>query len=276
MKQVSLFVIVLFLFNQSFSQFYYKDITVSRRTTENLQRLKTAGIHSVSINSFGGNDDPAQQISVKQEINNNYTKVTSNTNSPATGPSELISWYDNRGRIIKTVDSTDGSSSTTLYMYNADGRVGSITSTSVSAGQAREKEVHIWEYNQSGMPVKMLRIKNDHDTTVVQFVPDEKGNVGEENSIHGNTKLPSVYYYYDDKNNLTDIVRYNRHAKRLLPDLMFEYDGNSRIASMIVVPEGSDDYQRWVYHYGDDGLKIKETALNKRKQVLGRIEYTYR
>ena len=37
----------------------------------------------------------------------------------------------------------------------------------------------------------------------------------------------------------------------------------------------TDEYQRWVYQYNDAGLKTKETAFNKRKQMLGRIEYAY-
>ncbi len=45
---------------------------------------------------------------------------------------------------------------------------------------------------------------------------------------------------------------------------------------MLTVPEGSDDYQKWNYTYNDDGLKIKETGYNKRKQLLGTIEYSYK
>ena len=45
---------------------------------------------------------------------------------------------------------------------------------------------------------------------------------------------------------------------------------------MLVVPEGTDDYQKWIYEYNDAGLKIKETCLNKRKQILGRVEYVYK
>ena len=45
---------------------------------------------------------------------------------------------------------------------------------------------------------------------------------------------------------------------------------------MIMVPEGTDDYQKWVYEYNANGLKIKETAFNKRRQILGRVEYQYK
>jgi hypothetical protein len=57
---------------------------------------------------------------------------------------------------------------------------------------------------------------------------------------------------------------------------VFEYNDDGKIKTMLVVPEGSDDYQKWYYEYNEAGLKMKETAYNKRKQVLGRVDYEYR
>jgi hypothetical protein len=100
--------------------------------------------------------------------------------------------------------------------------------------------------------------------------------VAEENSVRRKVALPSFYYYYDAQNRLTDIVSYNVKAKRLLPLYIFEYNDDNQLSSMLVVPEGTDDYQKWIYEYNDAGLKIKETCLNKRKQILGRVEYVYK
>jgi hypothetical protein len=44
---------------------------------------------------------------------------------------------------------------------------------------------------------------------------------------------------------------------------------------MLVVPEGSNDYQKWLYEYDDKGLKTKESCFNKKKELMGRIEYSY-
>jgi hypothetical protein len=44
---------------------------------------------------------------------------------------------------------------------------------------------------------------------------------------------------------------------------------------MTVVPEGSDDYQKWYYTYDDNGLKQAEFCYNKKNQLLGKIEYSY-
>ena len=73
-------------------------------------------------------------------------------------------------------------------------------------------------------PTGMLKIVNNTDTTYVRFVPDEKGNIGEEHATRAGEALPVIYYYYDDSNRLTDIVRYNLKAQRLLPDNIFNME----------------------------------------------------
>jgi YD repeat-containing protein len=187
----------------------------------------------------------------------------------------LITYYNADGLIGKTIDTTDGASSTTTYTYDDLKRLITLVNNSASTGQAVEKEEHIWKYNASGHPLSMLKIRNGIDTTYLSFVLDEKGNVIEEKSIRkGKEQLP-YYYYYDDQNRLTDIVHYNPIAKRLLPDYIFEYDASGKIRSMLVVPPGGTDYQRWMYTYDDRGLKIKETVYNKNRQAMGMVEYKY-
>ena len=39
------------------------------------------------------------------------------------------------------------------------------------------------------------------------------------NSTEEELVYDRIYYYYDEKNRLTDIVRYNKKAKKLLPTL---------------------------------------------------------
>jgi hypothetical protein len=161
------------------------------------------------------------------------------------------------------------------YYYTDKGLPQRIVNVSTSPGQHKEKEEHAWIYDDNGKPEKMLRIKNDADTTYISFVIDESGNIVEENSKRKGVTQASFYYYYDMQNKLTDIVSYSRKAKRLLPIYIFEYNEGGLPATMLVVPEGSDDYQKWYYEYNDRGLKTKETCYNKRKQLMGKIEYEY-
>ena len=98
--------------------------------------------------------------------------------------------------------------------------------------------------------------------------------IDEESFWHGASR-DKIYYYYDSSNRLTDVVRYNDRAKKLLPDYIFEYDGNNQLTQMINVQQGSSDYLTWRYNYNEKGLKIRELCYDKQKQLLGRIEYEY-
>ena len=103
---------------------------------------------------------------------------------------------------------------------------------------------------------------------------DENGNVIEEEAFKQGVSEGKVYYYYDDKHRLTDVVRYNVKARRLLPDYIFEYE-DDELSTMTLVPEGSDDYQKWYYTYDEKGLKQADFCYNKKNVLLGKIEYKY-
>jgi hypothetical protein len=70
-------------------------------------------------------------------------------------------------------------------------------------------------------------------------------------------------------------VRFNAKAQRLLPDYIFEYEENGDLSTMMVVPEGSSDYQKWYYKYDEGGLKLIDFCYNKRNELQGKIEYQY-
>ena len=258
------------------AQYYYKDIISPAQTNERINQYRKQRVRTVNVVSFENNGERTEDFAGSQNISSDYKRITTSFNTPMSGSSELTTHFDANGKLVKSVDTTDGSHSESQYFYDDNGSLTRITNVSTSAGNKIEKEDHYWHYNSSGKPEKMLRVKNNTDTTYVTFTLDENGNVAEENSTRKSKALPPYYYYYDAQNRLTDIVSYNDKAKRLLPLYIFEYGESGQLASMLVVPEGTDDYQKWIYEYNASGLKVKETCLNKRKQVLGRVEYAYR
>lgn len=268
-------ILCLFLALDSQSQYYYKDILTSQQTMQRIKKYRMQKVHSVKVMSYESSGEPTQDFEGSQEINGAFTNITTRFKTPLAGESELITYFNSTGQLTRTIDTADGAGSVSDYIYDGAGKIKSITNVSTSAGGHQEKEVHSWTYDAQGKPQKMLRIKNGTDTTYANFVLDEKGNVAEENSTRKGRPLPSFYYYYDDKNRLTDVVAYSEKAKRLLPVYVFEYNAAGDISAMMIVPEGSDDYQKWYYEYGQNGLKMKETCYNKRKQMMGRIEYDY-
>src|SRR5690606_38284145 len=105
------------------------------------------------------------------------TRVTTTFKTALAGESELTTFYDANGRLVKSVDTTDGSRSESEYTYYSNGSLQKISNLSVSAGQKSEREDHLWFYNANGQAERMLRVKNGTDTTYITFVLDEKGNV---------------------------------------------------------------------------------------------------
>ncbi|RYD70888.1 MAG: lipoyl(octanoyl) transferase LipB [Sphingobacteriales bacterium] len=106
-------------------------------------------------------------------------------------------------------------------------------------------------------------MKNTTDSTFVSFKYDESGNVGEEIWKRGSRITETYYYYYNDKQKITDIVRFNKKAKRMLPDFIIEYDEKGRVAQMTQSQSGSANYLVWRYQYNPQGLKDKDATYYK-------------
>jgi hypothetical protein len=71
-------------------------------------------------------------------------------------------------------------------------------------------------------------------------------------------------------------VRYNKRLKKLLPDVMFEYDEENRVIQRInVLSTVQTDYITWRYIFNDAGLKTKEALFNKSSELQGRLEYAF-
>ncbi|HZG23654.1 MAG TPA: hypothetical protein VEZ17_03690, partial [Chitinophagaceae bacterium] len=178
--------------------------------------------------------------------------------------------------LVKTIDSTNALVSESVYQYDTANRLYLLTHHSRAVDNSSSSvESHRWEYNSNSKPVKMVRVKNRRDSTTFNFTQDERGNVAEEEPSARGALSGKYYYYYDTKNRLTDIVRFNAKAQRLLPDYIFEYEENGDLSTMMVVPEGSSDYQKWYYKYDEGGLKLIDFCYNKRNELQGKIEYQY-
>ncbi|HEY4108530.1 hypothetical protein [Puia sp.] len=263
------------------AQFLYKDLVVTRQNNARWKVFADDRVKSVTLKSLESDGKPTDGFVGDQELSDDYTQMVTHTKTAGSTDSWNITQYVN-GRIIRNLDTSDTYQSETRYEYDPEGRgmIISINNTSIETdNQMKATEQHLWSYDPAhpGRPLSMLKIKNGTDTTSVRFVTDEKGNIAEERSSRLGQELPTIYYYYDEDNRMTDIVRYSPRAKRLLPLQMFEYD-EGRLRSMLVVPEeGNSFYQKWFYTYDDEkGLKIKDQCFNKQKELLGTIEYEYR
>lgn len=266
---------VLTLSTSAFSQYYYKDIIGTGETAEIIKAYQANKVSRVLLNSFDEDGTKTENFYVEQVFSPVAQTLTTTTRSSITDESVLTSFINNQGQVVKTIDSSQNLYTTTLYQYDPSGQLISLTSTSSDTSKRLSlEEEHQWQYS-NGKIARMLRIKNKVDTTVVTFKLDDSGNVVEENSTRKGIKSEPVYYYYDAQNRLTDIVRYNTKAHKLLPEYMFEYSASNQVIQKITVPANSSDYMIWRYQYDNRGLKVKEAVFNKQKKLNGKIEYLY-
>jgi hypothetical protein len=256
------------------AQYYYKDIVSNKQLIAEMALLKEHKIKTVSLKSFEGDGSESEGFFCQKKMNKNYTVVETSTHSNITGSSTFKSFFNERGLLTQTVDSSDISVSTTVYAYDIKDRASNIVSVVRSNDDDFKnelKEEHIYEYAVAGVPTKLIRVKNVTDTTVFLFSVDENNNI----TIEKNVKTgDSYYYYYDSKQRLTDVVMRNRFNKQLLPDYMFEYNSQGQISQMTTTEEGSSYYYIWRYAY-QDGLRAKEKCYSKEKKLMGAIEYDY-
>jgi len=258
-----------------FAQFYYKDLVTTQQINHSFQLYKANKVSTVKLNSFEGNMPVTEGFTCEQKVNAPVNQLVTYTKTADAGETYLTAFHDQQGLLIRTIDSTEDAVSTSTYKYDAAKRLIEINvNTRATDNSSSTNERHSWEYNQAGKPVKMLRVRNQNDSSTVNFTLDEKGNVGEEETFLKGSSEGKVYYYYDDKNRLTDVVRYNVRARRLLPDYIFEYE-DDELSTMTVVPEGTDNYQKWYYKYDDNGLKLVDFCFNKKNIMLGKVEYVY-
>lgn len=273
---LGLSLLISFIAHTAYSQHYYNDLVMSSEIVKKRAVYQANKVRTVKMTSFDNNNQPIEGFGGSQAVAANYATITTETSTSISGKDEITHYFNEKGQLTQSIDTTDGNKVVIQYTYDANNLITSITNTSFSPGGYSTREQHLWFYNQAGKPEKMLKIKNSSDTTTVNFKLDEKQNVGEERSVHAGTEQPVVYYYYDDKNRLTDVVRYNNRAKRLLPDYIFEYDDAGRIAMMLVTTAGGSDYQKWMYQYDEKGLKLKDECYAKNKMLIGKIEYAYK
>ena len=194
------------------------------------------------------------------------------------GKTNAIYRFDDAGRLIRQTDSANGVKSTTDYKYNAAGYLVSVINTPVDVeNEFTQPEEHSWIYNATGLPEKMWKITNGKDSLLYEFSYDDKKNIAEEHVVRKGVKFdPLFYYYYDEKNRITDIARYNKTAQKILPDFMFEYDEQNRVIQKIATLAGAQiGYVYFRYGYNEKGLRNKEVLFDRYKNKTGTIEYEF-
>ena len=273
----SFYIFLLSLSKDATAQYYYKDIWNSQALSKEFAILKTEKIRTVVVKSFEDDGEPSQGFFCEKKIDRNYTRSEMISRANISSQSLLVTNFNKKGQIISTIDSTTSDLNRSEYTYDEQDRVKTI-STFTRADDDHNgglEETREYTYDALGRPLKLIRKKNGVDYSTTTFTTDERGNIIEELE-KGKNLSRKYFYYYDDKNRLTDVVHYNDIARRLLPDYIYEYNSTGLIKQMISTSEGANNYFIWRYTYNDKRLRETERCLTKEKRLLGSVEYVYK
>ena len=264
------------------AQYYFDDMVSNQELSKTRQALVANRVRTISSIGFDRNGTRATDFSEYQEMKEEG-RLWSTTTIRGLERSVTVTRFNTAGQVISITDSGALFVNTSRFTYDNAGKLLTVeNSSSDSSGSFNQTESHYWSYGANSKPEKMLRVVNHRDgmegadSMEIRFAYDEKGNVSEEHAYKKGKETGFLYYYYDDAGNLTDIVRYNTKAKRLLPDQMFEYDEQGHIIQKITTTSSMDlGYLIWRYIYNEKGLKTKEALFDGKKELTGKIEYSY-
>ncbi len=258
------------------SQFYYNDIIGTQELNQRMKDYVTTRVASITATGFdpyGMKNNSFYELHEVKE-NGKLLKVSSLNE---TDRKNTLYRFDDNGRLITQTDSSVGVKAVIEYKYDNTGRLISLLNTTTDTdNEFNQTEEHVWIYAPNGSPEKMWKIMNRKDSLQYGFTIDNN-NVADEYPIRNKVKYdPLYYYYYDAKNRLTDVARYNKIVKKILPDFMFEYDEQDHVIQKIATVSGAQvGYVIFRFGFNEKGLKNKEVLFNKLKQKTGSIDYQY-
>ena len=277
MKNIHITIFILVSSLSIEAQYYYKDIIGTQEINQTIKFYLANNVLSAEATGFDGDGVKDNDFSETHNFFADRALLKISTRNKTDITNEYYR-FNSKGFLTSVSDTSSSVISTTTYSYDDKKNPVIIKNIVTDAHDSiYVNEVHQWFYNNEGRPVNMLRIVNNNDTTDVRFTLDKKGNVIEELPFIKKISREKTYYYYDVKNRLTDIVRFNVKAGRLLPDYMFEYSDQNQVTQKITTLSTLGlGYLIWRYVYDDKGLKTKEASFNRDKVMTGKIEYSYR
>ncbi len=262
---------------QSQAQFYYKDIVTNKEVTENNNLLRKAKSSKLEVKSYQFDGEEVENFLCEQIIDANAKHVLTVTGSPFTGENHLHSFYSAQGQLLRSVDSN----TTLVIQNNYEYTNTNLTKISITSFEPEQKnvktvEVHQWFYDPKNAPTKMYKIKNQTDTTLTIFNKDSVSNLITNEVEYFKGKVKEHFeYYYDDLNNLTAVFRYIPIKKKMMPEIVFDYNEKNEIIKKTNFVTGTKSYTIWFYFYGDNGLKKEEQCFLPGNLMRGKLKYFY-
>src|SRR5258706_15583130 len=107
------------LFTKSLqAQYYYKDILSNKQLVADMAILKQQKIRTVVVHSFEPDDQPSEGFFCEKKISKDYRKIVTYSKSAETNKSILTTYFNEKGLLIKTVDSSELNTSSSDFVYD--------------------------------------------------------------------------------------------------------------------------------------------------------------
>ena len=273
MKWLLLFCILMHG-NSLWGQFYLNDIIGLKVSQEKYQMMRKSKINKIIGNSIEADGSNTKGFILNQELQIDGKKMTTTIANSSSSPEKITNIYE-LSKLKRTIVNKSSIETKTEYGYNENGALNKITSTTIDSVQKKTvTETHIWYYQPNGSPSKMIKFGNGMDTLTVELVSDSSGLIIKEYWFKKGKKIETYYYYYSN-NQLTDVVRFNIKANRLIPDFVYEYNQQNQLTSMIQISFNGSAVVHWTYTYHSNGLRETETARDKAKNIIAKITYSF-
>jgi hypothetical protein len=238
-----------------------------------MRQFKTNNIKTITVKKLDKENETTEDFAITKNIDAIYKTIV--TTSLVYGKTTTSTSQYNNLQLTSSIDEKRNIFQTTNFTYTNNNLSIILAETFDSTINESLIEEHKYIYNDKGIVMQMLKIKNIEDTMLVNFKADINGNIIEEEWLQAGRKTETYYYYYNDKNQLTDVVRFNKKLGKLLPEMLFEYNENGQLYKLIEIPYGSSNYNVWAYFYLPNGLKDKELLYNKSMELQGKLIYSY-
>ncbi|WP_295231568.1 hypothetical protein [Sediminibacterium sp.] len=269
-----LIICTLFIGNSLCGQFYLNDIIGLKVSQEKYQLMRKNKIKKITANSIEADGSTTKGFLLSQELQTDGKKMVS-TIANLSSPLEKITNIYELSKLKRTIVNRASIETKTDYNYNENGLLNKVMSTTIDSVQKTPiSETHLWQYQANGIPNRIIKLADGMDTVLVEFVADSTGLIIEEYWFKKGKKIESYYYYYSN-NQLTDVVRFNLKANRLIPDYVYEYNQQNQLINMIQVSFNGSAVVHWTYTYHANGLRETETARDKEKNIIAKIIYNF-
>jgi YD repeat-containing protein len=264
--------VVLLVHQTVWSQYYLNDCVGLTQSQEKYQLMRKHRIKLIEATSLEADGSATPGFILQQTLPTDGKKMIT-TIGQQNSPVETITNFYELSKLKKTVVKRLSLETKTEFFYNNKGLLEKLVSTTIDSNQLMPvSETHFWTYGTNGAPTQMLKWGNSIDTLQVHFLSDSTGLVLEEYWMKKGKTIETYYYYYANQR-LTDVVRYNQKAKKLLPDFVYEYNDQNQLTQMAQFDGKSMVY--WTYTYDQNGLRASETARDKQKNILTKINYRF-